>query len=230
MFLDEFVRRASKIIFGYQAPLQYLSGRGIVEEDIKKYSIGYVRFATVKEENSEDYRTLSEDTYKFKLLQNKILFPIRNILGGVHGLCIRDIDKKRYKQLFLSEAKKIGAFFGLYEALPYIYKTKKVFVHEGAIDAISFAKVFPNSVSSLTSFLNEPQYELLSLICDKIILVYDDDKAGHIGENKMKEYYGEKLIEAVHIGSDDSNTYLKMLGPQNFEKYIKDKIPRYLQG
>jgi len=230
MFLDEFVRRASKIIFEYQVPLQYLSGRGIVEDDIKRYSIGYVRFATVKKENSEDYRVLSEDTYNFKILQNKIIFPIRNILGGVHGLCIRDIDKKRYKQIFLSEAKKIGAFFGLYEALPHIYRTRKVFVHEGAIDAISFAKVFPNSISSLTSFLNEAQYELLSLICDKIILVYDDDKAGHIGESKMKEYYGDKLIEVVRIGSDDSNTYLKILGPQKFEKYIKDKIPSYLRG
>jgi DNA primase len=151
-------------------------------------------------------------------------------MGSVNGLCTRDIDKKRYNQFFLPEAKKIGAFFGLYEALPYILKTKKVFVHEGAINSISFSKVFHNTVSSLTSFLNEAQYEFLTLISDKIVLVYDDDQAGHIGEYKMKKYYGDKYIESVFIGTDDSNTYFKMLGLKKFEEYIKSKIPRYLQG
>jgi len=158
------------------------------------------------------------------------VFPLRNILGAVNGLCTRDIVQKRYNQYFLSEARKIGAFFGLFEALPHIYRTRKVFVHEGAIDAISFAKVFKNSVSSLTSFLNEAQYEFLSLICDKIILVYDDDDAGHTGERKMKEYYGNKKIESVFIGTDDSNTYLRVLGPQKFDTYIRSKIPKYLHN
>jgi DNA primase len=230
MFLHEFVKRASSIILGYDEPIQYLSGRGIVEADIKTYSLGYVRHATVKKEDSEDYRALSEDTYQFKLFQKKIIFPLRNILGIVNGLCTRDIEQKRYNQFFLSEARKIGAFFGLYEALPHINKTRKVFVHEGAIDSISFAKIFPNSISSLTSFLNEAQYEQLTFICDKIVLVYDDDAAGHTGEYKMKKYYGDKYIESVFIGSDDSNTYLRVLGLQKFENYIRSKIPKYLQG
>jgi DNA primase len=230
MFLHEFVRRASNVIFEYEGPVQYLNGRGIVEADIRAYSLGYVRYATLKKEDSEDYRTLSEDTYQFRLFQNKIIFPLRNILGVVNGLCTRDIDQKRYNQFFLSEAKKIGAFFGLYEALPHINRTKKVFVHEGAINSISFAKIFPNTISSLTSFLNEAQYEFLTMICDKIVLVYDDDPAGHTGEYKMKKYYGEKFIETVYIGTDDSNTYLKMLGQKKFEEYIKYRIPKYLQG
>jgi DNA primase len=230
MFLHDFVKRAANIIHEYKEPVQYLNGRGIIEADIRAYSLGYVRVANLKEENSEDYRALSGDTYQFKLFQNKIIFPLRNILGVVNGICTRDIDQKRYNQFFLSEAKKIGAFFGLYEALPHINKTKKVFVHEGAINSISFAKVFPNTISSLTSFLNESQYEFLSMICDKIVLIYDDDQAGHIGEYKMKKYYGEKYIESVYIGTDDSNTYLKVLGLQKFESYIKYKIPKYLQG
>lgn len=229
MFLNEFVRRANNIIFDYDEPIQYLNGRGIVEADIKAYSLGYVRHATVKKQDSEEYRALSEGTYGFRLLQKKILFPLRNILGAVNGICTRDISQKRYNQFFLSEASKIGAFFGLCEALPHIDKTRKVFVHEGAIDAISFAKVFPNSISSLTSFLNEAQYEHLTLLCDKIILVYDDDPAGHTGEYKMNKYYGNKYIEAVYIGSDDSNTYLRMQGPKKFEEYIRSKIPKYLQ-
>jgi DNA primase len=230
MFLNEFVRRASNVIFEYDEPIQYLNGRGIVEDDIRTYSLGYVRHATVKKEDSEDYRELSEGTYNFRLLQKKILFPLRNILGAVNGICTRDIVQKRYNQFFLSEARNIGAFFGLYEALPHINKTKRVFVHEGAINSISFAKVFPNAISSLTSFLNEAQYETLTMICDKIVLVYDDDLAGHTGEYKMKKYYGDKYIETVFIGEDDSNSYLNMLGLEKFKEYIRYKIPKYLQG
>jgi len=230
MFLEDFARRANKIISEYPEPNQYLKGRGITESDIKDFCIGYMRIVNIKAEDSEDYRVLSGDTYEFKSLQKKLVFPLRNILGAVNGLCTRDIVQKRYNQYFLSEARKIGAFFGLFEALPHIYRTRKVFVHEGAIDAISFAKVFKNSVSSLTSFLNEAQYEFLSLICDKIILVYDDDDAGHTGERKMKEYYGNKKIESVFIGTDDSNTYLRVLGPQKFDTYIRSKIPKYLHN
>lgn len=230
MFLNEFVRRANSIIHEYKEPVQYLSGRGIVEADIQSYSLGYVRIANIKKEDTEDYKTLSDDTYQFRLFQNKIIFPLRNILGSVNGVCTRDINQKRYTQYFLSEARKIGAFFGLYEALPHISRTKRVFVHEGAINAMSFAKIFPNTISSLTSFLNEAQYECLSMVCDKIVLVYDDDAAGHTGEYKMKKYYGEKHIESVFIGVDDSNAYLKLLGLQKFETYIKSKIPKYLQG
>ena len=88
-------------------------------------------------------------------------------------------DGVRYMIYLLKEANKMGGFFGLFEALPHIMATRKVFVHEGAIDALSFAKVFPNTISSLTSFINEPQFELLDLLVDKIILVFDDDKAGN---------------------------------------------------
>jgi len=229
MFLNEFLRRASKIIFEYVEPITYLKKRGIEEADIRKYGLGYVRLASVKEDGSEDYRALSESTYNFRLWQNKILFPIKNILGVAHGVCTRDLEKKRYVQYFLSEAKKIGAFFGLFEALPYIRKTKKVFVHEGAINSISFAKVFPNSISSLTSFLNEQQFETLSFICGKIILVYDGDKAGYIGIDKTIKLYGDRFIDHVNLGSDDSNVYLQMLGLSRFESYVRSKVPIYLQ-
>lgn len=230
MFLNGFIKRANKIIFEYEEPIEYLKKRGIGKEYIQKFDLGYVRIANIKEVDSPDYRSLSERTFKFKTLQNKILFPIYNLIGNVHGICTRDIEDKRYKQYFLTEAKKIGAFFGLREALPYIRNTKKVFVHEGALDSISFSYVFKNSISSLTSFLNEAQFELLSFLCDKIIIIYDEDKAGAIGVYKTVKYYGDKIIDMVNIGMDDSNNYLSRLGEEKFVNYIRSKIPFSLQN
>jgi len=230
MFLNDFTKRASHSLRDYEDPKKYLYGRGLTDEDIKKFEIGYVRIATIKKDESEDYKSLWESTYEFRSLQKRIIFPLKNILGSVHGLCTRDLEHKRYTQYFLSEAKRIGAFFGLYEALPYIRRTQKVFVHEGAFDTISFAKVFPNTISSLTSFLNEQQYELLRFFADKIILVYDKDKAGNSGVRKSIEYYGDRYLEQIYVGADDSNTYLQMLGPERFGRYIRSKVPILLQN
>ena len=230
MFLNDFTKRASHSLRDYEDPKKYLYGRGLTDEDIKKFEIGYVRIATIKKDESEDYKSLWESTYEFRSLQKRIIFPLKNILGSVHGLCTRDLEHKRYTQYFLSEAKRIGAFFGLYEALPHIRRTQKVFVHEGAFDAISFAKVFPNTISSLTSFLNEQQYELLRFFADKIILVYDKDKAGNSGVRKSIEYYGDRYLEQIYVGADDSNTYLQMLGPERFGRYIRSKVPILLQN
>lgn len=230
MYLNDFVDYANKCLFDYEDARKYLYSRGLADEDIKKYQIGYVQVAVIRKDGSEDYKALWESTYKFRSLQKKIIFPLKNILGNVHGLCTRDLEHKRYIQHFLSEAKKIGAFFGLYEALPHIRRTRKVFVHEGAFDAISFAKVFPNTISSLTSFLNEQQFELLRFFADKIILVYDKDAAGNSGVQKSLEYYGDRYIEQIFIGADDSNTCLQMLGPERFDKYVRSKVSILLQN
>jgi DNA primase len=230
MNLNDFVNRASQAIFEHEAPLKYIRTRGLSDDDIRKFLIGYLRVVKLRKEESEDYKTLYERTYGFKSLQNRIIFPLRNVLGTVHGLCTRDIEHKRYTQYFLEEAKNIGTFFGLYEALPHIRKTRKVFVHEGAFDSVSFSRVFPNTVSSLTSFLNEQQYEQLRFYADKIILVYDRDSAGNSGIKKSFEYYGEKHLDRIYLGADDSNSYLQRLGPERFEMYVRSKVPILLQN
>lgn len=229
MYLNDFTEKANKVIFEYEEPLKYLRGRGLTNEDINGYQLGYVRVARIKKEESEDYKTLWQSTYELRGLQNKIIFPLKNVLGKAHGISVRDIAEKRYVHYFLNEAKKIGALFGLCEALPRIRETKKVFVHEGAVNAISFAKVFKNSVSSLTSYLNEQQYELLTFYADKIILVYDSDTAGNHGITKSIQAYGQRHIETVYIGTDDSNDYLRIMGVDKFTKYIKTKVPILLQ-
>ena len=156
MYLDEFAKKASATIWEYEEPKKYLTSRGFERSDIEHYGLGYVRVARVPKSSSPDYAAISEATDNFKRLQDKILFPLRNILGNVHGFETRSLRDKRYVQYFLPEAKKAGAMFGLIEALPSIIRTKKVFVHEGAFNAMAFARVFPNTVSSLTSFLSAP--------------------------------------------------------------------------
>jgi DNA primase len=229
MYLDEFAERAGRMVFEYEEPVKYLEGRGFTKEDIKKFGFGFLKVAKIKKENSTDYKELHDKTYGFKTLENKIIIPLKNVLGRVNGLVVRSIKEKKYNLHLLKEARNIGAWYGLYEAIPHIIKTKKVFVHEAAFNSASFSKVFPNTISSLTSFINEPQYEMLRLYADKIILIYDDDIAGNTGISVLKKRYGN-VIETINIGYGDTNSCLQKRGPVGFESYIRNKIPFMLQN
>lgn len=229
MYLDEFVEYANRTFFEHAEPQKYIYGRGFDRSDVNKYLLGYTKFVKIKKVQDADYKALHDGTFKFKLLENRLIIPLRNIIGRVNGLVVRSIKEKRYNIYLMEEAKKIGAFFGLYEAVDSILERGKVFVHEAALDSASFAKVFPNTVSTLTSFINDEQYELLRMFADKIILVFDEDGPGRAGKDMLFRRYGKKNLEAISIGYSDSNSCLQIRGVEGFKSYIKKRIPVLLQ-
>lgn len=230
MLLDFVAKRANVIIKEHSDVLSYLESRKIGDEEISKYEIGYMEYIEVAEdiiEQGED-RIILKESNNLKNFCKKIIFPLKNVFGQVIGLCLRKVTEKSYYNFFSTEAKKIGAFFGLVEALPFIKKNNRVFVHEGAINAISFATVFPESIASLTSFLSETQYEILSFLCDKIILVYDNDRSGHLGAMKVLSRYGvDGKIDTFFFEDGDANDYIKFFGKDKFKEFLKRKIPYF---
>jgi DNA primase len=229
MYLDEFVEYSNRTFFEHAEPQRYIYGRGFDHSDVEKYSLGYTRFAKIRKVQDADYKALHDGTYKFKLLERRIIIPLRNVIGRVNGLVVRSIEEKRYNIYLMEEAKKIGAFFGLYEAVASILERGRVFVHEAALDSASFAKVFPNTISTLTSFINDEQYEMLRMFADKIILVFDEDGPGQAGKEMLFRRYGNKNFEAISIGYSDSNSCLQRRGVEGFRSYIRKKVPILLQ-
>lgn len=229
MYLDDFVQRANKTFFENEEACHYMLTRGFSLEDIKRYNIGCTNVVKIRKEQDPDYKDLHDRTYKFKLLQGRLIFPCKNLVGRVNGMVVRSISEKRFNVYLMQEAKKIGAFFGLCEALPDIIRTGKVFVHEAAMDCMSFAKVFPNTISTLTSFINEEQIEVLSMLASKIILVFDEDDPGRKGIDILKYKYPDKKFESISLGYHDSNSCLISRGRDCFEQYIKSKVPVLLQ-
>jgi len=229
VYLDAFVDRASVTILEHKVAMDYLASRGFGAADVTRWRIGYTRVARIPGQGSDDWKALKEDTYGFKGLEGRIIIPLRNLLGRVNGIQTRSLDKKKYTQHLMSEAKAVGAFFGLHEALPHIRRTRRVFVHEGAFNAMSFARVFPNSVAALTSFLGEQQYELLRFLADMIVIVFDKDKAGDVGGHKVSEAYGTAGFEFLTVGDSDANACLKVMGPDKFDRFIRSRVPAVLQ-
>jgi len=210
--------------------MKYLGSRGFNEDDVRRWGLGYTKVARISSDNSEAWEQLKKSTAGFRMLEERVIIPLRNLLGRVNGIQTRDLEKKKYVQYLMPEARSVGAFFGLREALPEIRRTRRVFVHEGAFNAMSFWGAFPNSVASLTSFLGEAQYETLRFLADMIVLVFDDDKAGDIGRKKMIDAYGTSGVEFVTFPGADVNERMRTMGAERFAKWAKSMVPVVLQG
>lgn len=221
MFLDKMVRNMNASIFRYNKALSYLDSRGVTTDDIKKYLIGYARIINVLDDNSLEYKRFMKESWKGRKFETKIVFPIHNLIGQVIGIVGRSIETKNFKTFVTEESKFSGFFFGLYQALPYIYKTGRVYVVEGTFDCLALSKVFPNVVSTVTSGLYPNQYKILDFYCDSIITIFDNDKAGKIAAEIAE---GKKKVINLNLGYKDPAKCYETLGLRKFRLFLEKKV------
>jgi len=233
-FLDTLVNNASNSLSRYDEAKIYLKNRQVSEDEIKAYKLGFAKILTIKDDGSEDYQIFMNDTYGGRAFENKIIFPIYDYIGRVIGLFGRSIESKAFKYYLTLEAKHIGVLGGLYQALPYIYETKKVYIVEGPFDLLAFQKAFKNTVAAMTAGLSDIQYEILSFFADEIITVFDYDPADperHLPEGGQGQFATEqakkkwKNVSSVTLGTyKDPDECLKVMGRDKFVKFVRDKV------
>ncbi|HMB31064.1 MAG TPA: toprim domain-containing protein, partial [Desulfohalobiaceae bacterium] len=221
MFLDALASSLNRSIFRYKGPLDYLSSRGVSEEEIKKYKIGFSRIVGVPDDGSEERARFMEESWKGRKFENSIVFPVMNSLGYVIGLIGRSLDTKIFKVFVTEKAKHDGFFLGLYHALPYIYKSGRVFVVEGAFDWLALSKVLPNTVSSVTAGIYPNQYNLLRWYCGNIVTVFDSDEAGRYAADMASRKSG---VLDMKLGYKDPAKCFESLGFNQFNRVIHNKV------
>jgi DNA primase len=220
VFLDDLVASLNRSIHGHPEVMDYLRSRGVSEEEVKKYGIGYSKIVKVPDDGSPDRKRFMEESWKGRKFEERVVFPIRDAMGRVIGLIGRSVSVKGFKIFATDEAKFHGMFVGLYEALPHIYKENRVFVVEGPFDFTSLAKVLPNTVSSLTADLNEAQHWLLRMYCDRIVTVFDADEAGRRAADSAAKRFETQTLD---LGYGDPNDCFKKLGA-GFRNHVMSKL------
>lgn len=221
MFLDSIAMSLNRSISRHEQVMSYLASRHVYKPEVDVFKLGYSKYVGVPPEDGNDRARFMEEAWKGKKFENKIVFPLQDSMGRVLALVGRAIDMKVYKTFMTEEAKEIGCFFGLYQALPCIYETGIAFVVEGPFDLTAFRLAFPNTVATMTSQIYPNQYDLLEFYCDKIITVFDNDKPGREGAEIATKF---KKIDDVNIGFSDPNNCLKKLGVNKFVEYVKKKV------
>jgi len=172
----------------------YLRERGISQNAIERFGIGYVpdgrsvmRFldsASLPRPQAVEAGILAqgEDGGYYARLVERITFPIYSPNGAAVGFGGRTITNHPAKYINSPQTKlfnKSRLLYGYHLAKESIYKHKKLIVCEGYLDVVMFHQAgFTEAVATLGTALTNEHLPLLRKGEPKIILAYDGDKAG----------------------------------------------------
>ena len=230
--------------------LKYLKNRGLSNDIINSYEIGYAPKGNKLEKFliskgvSHEIMTLAGMTIKdenkkdnfYDRFRNRIIFPIRDIRNRVVGFGGRVINADDQPKYLNSPETPVfhkgGLLYNFSKIRPNIRNNDNLIVVEGYMDVVSLAsKGFHNAVAPLGTALTETQLNLLWKETDSPIICFDGDKAGkqasfRASEIALKLLKPNKTLRFINLPDNlDPDDYIKNNGLENFNKYIKNASP-----
>ena len=180
---------------------QYLAKRGIAEEDIEKYGIGYspvdgkktIQFLLAKNHSLKSIEdigiTLARASGSRDSNAGRLIFPLSDQNGQVIGFSARRIvDDDTSKYINSPETPifhKGTLLYNYHNAKRFARHDGYVYVLEGFMDTIALGKAGLNSAIALMGTnLTKEQIELLRRLNCEVRLCLDGDDPGQIGMMK----------------------------------------------
>jgi DNA primase len=228
-----------------RAALDYLKGRGLTDETIKKFGLGVApRSFDLKRILATKYSVTGAELSQVgspERFFNRIIFPIYDVLGHVVGFTGRVLDKSEPKYLNSPETplfNKSRTIFGLNFAKGAIKDKDYVVLVEGQMDVIALHQAgVLQAVASSGTAVTEAQLQLLSKYTPNFLLAFDNDPAGRMATKKVIEMMlkldlNGKVIEfgdykdAGELFEKDSNHWAPLAkeAPEGLEWWIKEEI------
>ena len=228
-----------------EAGYRYLSGRGLSDETIRNFGLGYsnktpddlYRYLRGKGYNDEllaqtGLFTITERGTRDKFW-NRVMFPILDINNHVIGFGGRVMGDGEPKYLNSPETKIFDKGRNLY-GLNYARKSRAgcILLCEGYMDVIAMHQAgFTNAVASLGTALTERHAALLKRYTDQVILTYDSDGAGVAAALRAIPILRASGISTKVLHMEpykDPDEFIKNLGKEEFEKRIEEAENSFL--
>lgn len=172
----------------------YLQKRGITDQDIDLFSIGYAPFkGLIKFLQDEGFSldlmieaglVIKTESKEFiERFRERVIFPIINQKNQVVGFGGRSLDSEKMPKYLNSPEtplfKKNNLLYALNLAYKNIVKNKRIIVVEGYIDTIFMHKAgLSETVAALGTAFSETHLQNLWRLADEPILCFDGDNAG----------------------------------------------------
>lgn len=191
---------------GKNIGLTYFYERGLQDEIIKRYHLGYAlqdpqnlpRRALEKQHRREFMLTADPDKgigtglcYENKRHEltnrfaGRVIFPYMSLSGKVvafGGRILQRVDHAAMKYVNSPESAiyhKGNMLYGIFQAKQEIAKQDKCFIVEGNVDVLSMAQAgLLNTVASAGTALTTNQIRLIRRFTKNVVLMYDGDNAG----------------------------------------------------
>ena len=173
---------------------KYLHDRGISQQSIEKFGIGFVgashevmnflskNFLPIPKAEEAGVVASRDGGGFYARLTERITFPIYSHSGAIVGFSGRTITNHPAKYINSPQTKlfnKSQLLYGYSKAKEHIYKNKKIIICEGYLDVIMLHQAgFNEAVATLGTALTHEHLPILRKGEPHIILAYDGDKAG----------------------------------------------------
>ena len=218
----------------------YLRERGLSENTIRKYGLGYAPddWSTLKshmlakgcsEQELLDAALLSRsqkgNTYdKFR---HRVMFPIIDRRGNIIGFGGRTLEPDAPAKYLNSDETAVFHKRSSLFSLNFAKNTKEKYLIlcEGYMDVISLNQAgFDSAVATLGTAITPEQARLMRQYCEQVVISYDSDSAGQKATMKAINLLGEAGVEARVLqmsGAKDPDEYIRKYGADGFRMLIQ---------
>ena len=223
--------------------LKYFKERGIREDTIDKFQLGYSfteRDAFSLEAKKSGYKTdylvktglsIEKGGLYFDRFAGRVMFPIHGISGNVIGFGGRTLrtDKDTAKYLNSPESEiyhKSKVVYGLFFAKKAIVTTEKCYLVEGYTDVISMHQAgIENVVASSGTALTVEQIRLIKRFTQNITIIYDGDEAGIKASFRGIDLVLEEGLNVRVLllpDGEDPDSFSKKHSASEFKEFINE--------
>ncbi|MCR5175883.1 MAG: DNA primase [Anaerovibrio sp.] len=228
------------------AGLEYFHRRGIDDETIKEFKLGFAPDAWDKLSSAFAKRNISNSLLlesglavkrqqgngEYDRFRNRVMIPIMDERGRVCGFGGRIIGEGQPKYLNSPETvlfNKRRLLFGLDKAHRYISQAGFSVVVEGYMDVISVvAAGIRNVVASLGTAFTVEQCKKLLRYAPAIYFCYDSDNAGQEAIARAVTIAAETNAEVKVVqlpDGKDPDEFIQKHGAEEFKKVIAKAVP-----
>lgn len=196
-YAGKFFQESLKTQEGQAIGWQYFKSRGLEDETIRKYGLGWApvmrttftdaaRAAGYKEEYLLDTGLCKkyDDGRVVDTFHDRVMFPIHSVSGRIIAFGGRTLksDKTIPKYVNSKETEiyvKSKSLYGIYFAKNEISRQDKCILVEGYLDVLSMHQLgIRNVVASSGTSLTVDQIRLIRKFTNNVTIIYDGDNAG----------------------------------------------------
>ena len=228
--------------------IDYLKGRGLSGEIVKKFSIGFIpdqwdmvrsRFGRDNESQKALVNTgmliENDNGRRYDRFRGRVMFPIHDRRGRVIGFGGRVLGDGTPKYLNSPETDifhKGRELYGLYEVLQTHREPNKIMVVEGYMDVVALAQFGVDyAVASLGTSTTGDHIQSLFRQTSTVVCCYDGDRAGRDAAWRAMEQALPYLTDGRQLkfmflpDGEDPDSCIRAEGKDSFEQRVDEAMP-----
>jgi len=234
---------------GRSIGLSYFKERGLSEETIRKFELGYTFDkwdGLITEAKDKGYQQeflekagliLSKDNKTYDRFRGRVIFPIHNLTGKAVAFGARIMKDAKNQPKYINSPEtdvyhKSSILYGLFQSRQSIRQQDNCYLVEGYTDVISLHQAgVENVVSSSGTSLTIDQIRLIKRFTENITVLFDGDEAGIKASLRgidMILESGLNVRALVFPNGEDPDSFSRQLGPAEFREYIQENQRDFL--